>query len=311
MFDNVNFWLNRCDVSKLKPFEVLPYLTNITERQNEQHGYSCTGKLKNYSVSLYENGISMKGSLAKNHFGNNIISLTRKDTQWAIEELCDNLHIDINPAKVTRLDVSTVLYTKHPPADYFPYLGHKPYFERLQVHKDTLQYNNHQRQLVFYDKAKEATAAGVPIPEILQMTNLLRYELRYTKRLNKQLNTDLTAGKVYVRPFYDSLIENWYKELKEIQKLKKQKYMTNKSDVTTVKGAETALFAHLLKQAGKSTIDEFLNELKENNVFSDPKYYSRLKASLNGMLYATEYHEKDELMKEIETQAFNIAKYAR
>ena len=307
MFDNVNFWINGCDISKGKTFEVLPYLSDVTEWQNE-HGYNCTGKVKNYNVCVSESGISMKGSLAKNRFGDNIHTLTRKDAQWAIEELSDHLHIDINVAKVTRLDISTVLYTKYPPADYYPYLGQKPYFERLQSTPDTLYYNNHQRQIVFYDKQKEAKEKGVQVPEILKNANLLRYELRYKKRLNKQLNTDITAGKLYVRPFYDSLIENWYQELKSIQKLKKQSFMTE--NINTVKDAEMALFARLLKQE-PSIIDEFLSALKAANKFSDPKYYSRLKANLNSILYATEYHEKEDLIQEIETQAFNIAKYAR
>jgi len=308
MFDNVNFWINRCDISKGKTFEVLPYLSEITERQNEQ-GYSCTGKLKNYSVCVSDNGISMKGSLAKNHFGDNIHTLTRKDAQRAIEELSDRLHIDINVAKVTRLDISTVLYTKYPPADYYPYLGQKPYFERLQSTPDTLYYNNHQKQIVFYDKKKEATDKGVQIPEILKNANLLRYELRYTKRINKQLNADVTAGKLYVRPFYDSLIENWYKELKEIQKLKKQSFMIE--NITTPKAAKEALFAHLLRQAGQSTVDEFMSALREANKFKEKQRYYELKTDLNKMLSVSEFHEKDEMMREIETQAFNIAKYAK
>ena len=308
MFDNVNFWINGCDISNVKTFEVLPYLSGIEERKNEQ-SYSCTGKAKNYNVFVSESGIALRGSLAKNHFGDNIHTLTRKDAQWAIEELSDYLHIDINVAKVTRLDISTVLYTKYPPSDYYAYLGQKLYFERIQSTPDTLYYNNHQRQLVFYDKQKEAKEKGVQVPEILKNANLLRYELRYTKRLNKQLNADLTAGKLYVRPFYDSLIENWYQELKSIQKLKKQSFMIE--NITTVKEAETALFAHLLKQSGQSTIEDFMSELKAKSTFSDPKYYSRLKASLNNMLVVTEFHEKTDLIQEIETQAFNIAKYAR
>ena len=44
MFDNVNFWMNRSDISNGKPFEVLPFLSGIEERQNE-NGYSCTGKI--------------------------------------------------------------------------------------------------------------------------------------------------------------------------------------------------------------------------------------------------------------------------
>jgi len=308
MFDTVNFWINRGDISGGKPFEILPYLNEITERQNDS-GYNCTGKIKKYSVCVSDNGISMKGSLAKNHFGDNIHTLTRKDVQWAIEELSDRLHIDINVAKVTRLDISTVLYTKHPPADYYPYLGQKPYFERLQSTPDTLYYNNHQKQIVFYDKKKEAKEKGVQIPEILQNANLLRYELRYTRRINKQLNYDVTAGKLYVRPFYDSLIENWYQELKSIQKLKKQSFMID--NISTVKDAEMALFAHLLQQSGQSIIDEFLAELKAKDKFKDKQRYYELKKRLQTVASTYEFHEKNELMQEIETQAFNIAKYAR
>ena len=307
MFDNVNLWMNGRDISKSKTFEVLPYLSDVTEWQNE-HGYNCTGKLKNYNVFVSDSGIALRGSLAKNHFGDNIHTLTRKDAQWAIEELSDRLHININAAKVTRLDVSTILYTKQPPADYFHYLGEKPYFKRLQVHDDTLQYNNHQRQIVFYDKKKEATEKGVPIPPILQNANLLRYELRYTKRINRQLNNDVTAGKLYVRPFYDSLIENWYKELKEIQKLKKQSFMLD--EATTVKGAKDALFARLLKEKPE-IISEFMNAIKAEKKFANRADYSRLNAELNKMIATAEFHEKEDLMQEIETQAFNIAKYAR
>lgn len=309
MFDTVNFWMDRVNISGGKPFEILPCLSEVVEHQNENLDYSCSGKSKNYSVFVCENGISLNGSLAKNHFGDNIHTLTRKDAQLAIEELSDCLHLDINAAKVTRLDISTVLYTKHKPSEYYAYLGQKAYFERLQSTPDTLYYNNHQRQIVFYDKAKEAKEKGVQIPEILQMANLLRYELRYTKRINKQLNNDVTAGKLYVRPFYDSLIENWYKELKDIQKLKKQSVMMD--NITTVNDAETALFAFALHQLGQSAIDEFLNDLKAANKFSDRKYYTRLKNRLNDIASTYEFHEKNELMQEIETEAFNIAKYAR
>jgi len=307
MFDNVNFWINGCDISKGKTFEVLPYLSGIEERQNEQ-GYSCSGKAKNYNVFVSESGIALRGSLAKNRFGDNIHTLTRKDAQWAIEELSDHLHIDINVAKVTRLDISTILYTKYPPADYYQYLGQKPYFKRLQSTPDTLYYNNHQRQLVFYDKQKEAKEKGVQVPEILKNANLLRYELRYTKRINKQLNADVTAGKLYVRPFYDGLCENWYNEFKTTQKLKKQCFMLD--EATTIRGAKDVLLARLLKEKPEM-INEFMQALKTEKKFANRADYSRLNADLNKMIATAEFHEKNELMQELETQAFNIAKYAR
>jgi hypothetical protein len=309
MYDTVNFWINRVNVSG-SPFDVLPCLSEITERQNEKSGYSCTGKAGDYTVSVYESGISLKGSLAKYFLPSNIYTLKRKDAQHAIEQLSDQLHIDLTlAAKITRMDISTVLYTKRPPADYFPYLGDKPYFNRLQSTPDTLYYNQRQRQIVFYDKSKEAIAKGVQVPEILQSSNLLRYELRYIKRLNSQLNTDLTVAKLYDTEFYRLIVQRWYKEFKTIQKLKEQSFMTDKIPKTP-NDAKEALLAVYLQEKGQSYVDEYLNELKAKNAFPDKKYYSRLKADLNKIL-ATPKGEQSDLIKELETQIFDIARYAR
>jgi hypothetical protein len=187
-------------------------------------------------------------------------------------------------------------------------LGNKPRFKRLQSTPDTLYYNNHQRQLIFYDKAKEATTAGMQIPSILQKSNLLRYELRLLKRLNSQLNVDLMAAKLYDKDFYYSIIQKWYSEFKTVQKLKSSSFMTD--NIITVRDAETALFAALLQERGQSIIDEYLAELKDRNVFKDRQRLSELKRKLNTILQAP-MGTKSELMQELETDVFNIAKYAR
>jgi hypothetical protein len=308
MFDTVNFWIDKAGLSGGNPFDVLPYLSEISERQNEKSGYSASGNAGDYTVCLFERGIFLQGSLAKDYLPSNIYTLTRKDVQYAIEQLSDRLHTDIKTAKVTRLDVSTILHTKRPPADYYRYLGDKTYFERLQSTPDTLYYNNHQRQICFYDKSKEATAKDVRIPNILQNSNLLRYELRYTKRLNKQLKVDLTADKLYETSFYRSVIQCWHNEFKTIQKLKNQSFMTD--NINTTKEAETALFAALLQEKGQSIIDEYLAELKAKNVFKDRQRYSELKRKLNTILQAPK-GEQNDLIKELETQIFDIARYAR
>ncbi|MDR1120474.1 MAG: hypothetical protein LBM08_06110 [Dysgonamonadaceae bacterium] len=307
MFDTVNFWIDRAELSGVSPFDVLHCLSEITERQNDR-GYSCTGKAGDYTVNVYETGISLKGSLAKNYYGDNLHTLRRWEVKQAIEQLSDNLHIDIGTAKINRLDVSTIIQTKRPPSDYYGYLGSKPHFERLQSTPDTLYYNNNQRQIIFYDKTREATATGVEIPEILQNSNLFRYELRYIKRLNKQLKTDLTAAKLYDVEFYRSVIGSWYNEFKAIQKIKKQSFMID--NINTVKEAETALFASLLQQAGQSGIDEFVNDLKAQKRFGSRSDYTKLRADLNKMAVAKNGNKSD-LIKELETAIFNIARYAR
>jgi hypothetical protein len=310
MIDTVNFWIDRAALMG-SPFDILPYLSDVTQRQNEKTGYSCIGKVLDYTAGVYESGISLKGSLAKSYFGGeNISTLKRRDVQCAIEQLSDCLHIDTGTAKVARLDVSTIIPTKRPTADYYRYLGDKPRFIRLEAVKDeTLYYNSKQRQLVFYDKAKEATGKGTVIPEILSGNNLLRYELRYMKNIDNQLNAVVKGSILYNSVFYHAIVQNWYNEFKTIQKLKNNSYMID--GITTPKEAKDALFCLLLQKEGQSTIDEFLEELKAKNAFGDKKYYSRLKSELNSMLKATTSVEKNELVKELETAIWDIAKSAR
>jgi hypothetical protein len=307
MYDTVNLWINGSDILEGKPFEVLPYLSEITERKNER-GYSCTGKILDYTVNVFEGGMSLKGSLCKSFFGDNLQTLKRSAVKQAIEKLNDCLHIDLGTAKVTRLDVSTVIPTKRPPADYYNYLGNKPYFERLQASTNTLYYNNYQRQIIFYDKTKEANAKDMQIPAIWQNSNLFRYELRYSKSLNKQLKADVTASTLTDEAFYRGVIQNWYNEFKTIQKLKNNSFMID--GINSKKEAKDVLFAHLLQKEGAGIVDELLNELKAKNAFSSRSEYTKLKADLNKMLVAKNGNKSD-LMQELETAIFDIAKYAR
>lgn len=308
MFDNVNFWIDKGDFSSGNHFDIIPYLSDVTEQHNEKAGYKCFGYSGNINVSVFKTGISLKGSLAKSFFGDNLHTLTRHDTQQAVEQLSDLLHTDINEAKVTSFEVSTIILTKRPPQDYYSFLGNKPYFKRLHTAPETLYYNNHQKQITFYDKTKEANDKKTQIPDILQNSNLLRYELRYIKRLNKQFRADITAAKLYDRDFYRSIIQNWHNEFKTIQKLKQQSFMTD--NVNSLKSAKEAFWAALLQEKGQGIIDEYLNVLKAENKLKSRSDYTRLKHDLSQILTAPQGAQND-LMKELETELFNIAKYAR
>jgi hypothetical protein len=233
--------------------------------------------------------------------------LTRKTARLAIEKLSDCLYTDINRAKVARLDVSTVIPTKRQPADYYSYLGQKPNFTRLQVHADTLQYNNHQRQMIFYDKTKEAKSGNVSIPEIFANNYLFRYEFRHLKRLNNQFRQVVTAESLTDKEFYNAMVQNWYNEFKTIQKIINQSFMIE--NVKTVKEAEMAYYAYLSAQSGQSTIDNFLNELRANNTFKERPRYSELKRKLYKTITAQK-GEQNELMKELEKKIFQVKKYA-
>jgi hypothetical protein len=223
-------------------------------------------------------------------------------------EIKRNLHTDLSTAKVTRLDVSTVFPTKRSPAYYYGYLGQKPRFERVQATKDTLYYNNYQRQIIFYDKGREATAKNMDIPDIWENSNLFRYELRYSKNLNRQLNAYVRALTLTDEDFYHLIIQNWYNEFKTIQKLKEQSFMIE--GINSKKEAKELLFAHLLQKEGAGIIDELLNELKAKNAFVSRSDYTKLKADLNKMLVAKNGNKSD-LIQELEMVIFDIARYAR
>lgn len=311
MFDTVNFWIDRGDITNGKSFVILPYLSDVTESFNNRQGYSANGKIKGYDVRCYDAGIILKGSLAKFLLPSNIYTLTRKDTQQAIELMSDALHLNIGTAKITRVDVSTVIPTNHPPKDYYNYLGDKARFKRLQPFDNTLYYRTQKRQLVFYDKAKWANDKNVSIPPPLQgLDNLLRYEMRLTSRLQSQLQTEtpIMASMLYDKTIYYKLVKMWQSEFETINKLKET---ISLNDVKTPSGAKNALLAQFLRSGGQKTIDDFLRRLKSENAFKDKSQYSKLRSDLINMIQAKKTEQKSDLVKELEKAVKDVARYAR
>ena len=305
MYDTCNFRLDLGDISDGKPFGILPYLSDVSERQNEKHGYSCSGKLDSYDVHVFQWGIYMNGSLAKFSMdGDNTGRMYRRTTQDAIEKISDLLHTDFGLARVTLVDVAAVFPTNRPPCDYFSYLGNKTHFKRVLATPDTLYYKNHQRELCFYDKAKEQKE----MPVFLQGCNVFRYELRFLHRVDKQLKASVTANLLHDKHFYTSMVHRWRDEFLSINKNNEHSFMTD--NIVTVKDAENALFSYALQQLGQSTIDDFLNELKATNKFKDRQRYHELKKRLQS-IYEVPRGQKSELIKELEMDVRNWSAYAR
>jgi hypothetical protein len=310
MYDTVNFWIDRSDTAEGNPFAVLPYLCEVVEHQSDKLGYSCSGKLGDYTICCLQTGISLKGSLAKYYLPSNVYTLTRQTAGEALEQMSEALHLNMTAARVTRLDVSTVFPTKRPPTDYYPSLGEKPFYYRRQYSSNTLYYDQTEKQLIFYDKTKEASAKGAIIPPTLIGCNLMRYEMRITKSIKKHLKSidKITGATLTESGFYYSIIQRWKKEFDTIKKIHTINTMTD--NIKTPKEAKETLFAILLQQGGQSKIDEYLADLKANNTFTDPKYYSRLKADLYKIMQAPS-EAKGDLIKELEKAVADVALYAR
>lgn len=257
MYDSVNFWIDRAMIGG-DPFIIAQYLTDEAEHISPARGYTFTGKAGDYSILLTDAGISLKGSLPKFLLPTNIHTLSRAGAGQAIEKLSDTLHIPMKEAKVTRIDVSTVLLVDQPPSNYYPFMGQKPRFERVQATADTLYYNTNKKQLIFYNKSAEAKAKGMDMPAVFEGENLLRVEVRFTQRLQKQFNLpEVTGATLTNEKFYTGMIKRWGDEYFSINKIKSISIM-NTSNIKTPKDGANALFSFLLQDAGGEFIDNFI-----------------------------------------------------
>ena len=220
MFDSVNFKLTRSDYDRADFLSEVPcYITDVSEH-HFQNGVVLTGSLGNLKVSCNEYQIKVKdGSLCKWYLGDNLQTMGRKDTERAVEKLSDLLHLPMDKAQVTRIDVSQNFIMKHPPSVYLNHLGVLKGATRLEE-PNTLYYRKQGYGLCFYDKAREQKAKKEPLPELYADRNVLRYEQRYTGRLAKHLGVpEVRASMLYDEAFYIDLLNRWRDNYKAIQKI--------------------------------------------------------------------------------------------
>ena len=222
MYDTVNFKLSIEDVPEVSFLQEVPcYLDEATIGFHNFNGEQVvTGNVGGLKVSINRYQIKVKdGSLCKWHLGNNFKTMGRGDTQRAIEQLSDTLHLPMDKAIITRIDVAQNIIVKHPIMVYLNHLGMLRYAKRLQE-PDGLYYSRSGERLCFYDKSREQRAKGEVIPELYKGRNVLRYEQRYIKRLATQLRVnEVRAALLYDEAFYMTLIQRWRDTYKGINKV--------------------------------------------------------------------------------------------
>lgn len=223
MFDTLNLYLSALDVGDTPIMGTIP---NYLERpkgilEPETGAIVCyCGALGNLKVSVSATGVSIKdGSICKWFLGDNLQTMGRGDTERAIQKLSDTLHLPVNKAKVTRLDVSQNIMVRYPVDVYLHHLGELRSSTRL-LEPNGLYYSQRLGRLCFYDKIKEQRNHKEQIPELYQHGHCLRYELRYTNRLSNQLGVpEVTASLLYEEAFYCNLLQRWRDTYLDITKI--------------------------------------------------------------------------------------------
>lgn len=315
MYDTVNFWLNRVEAGNDFENSTL-YLTNAKETVNRDTGEIWSvGNLDNLKVTVSMAGVSIKGSLAKFFFPDNTYTLNRIQVKEAIGKLSDSLHLDLLKASITRMDVSANFMMQHDASHYFDVLGLCRHFNRIQVAESTLSYQNKgkepKRAMVFYDKEREVSNRKGLMPDVYSGSNLLRYESRWNTRLPQQLKEPKISGNtLFDAKFYSKVISLWADSYFNIDK-KRTPNFEAMGKIKTVSDATDFICAIALHKLTPDEVQSILEDMKQNKVFDDRKYYTRLKAKLKEITNKADVTKTDDLVKELDGEIRNVLAYKR
>jgi hypothetical protein len=314
MYDTFKSWINRAEASNLTASTLC--LTDAKETVNRDTGevWTC-GNLDNLKITVSMASVSIKGSLAKFLLPDNTFTLNRHQVKEAIEKLSDTLKIDISEAKITRIDVSTNFIMQYEAQRYYSVLGLCTHFNRVQATNNTLYYHSkgkdQRRSMVFYNKAREVSDRSGIIPDVFKDENLLRYESRWNTRLPQQLKEcEVTGRTLYDERFYKKIVTLWADNYFRIEK-QRNINIDAMDKIKTVSDATDFICAVALQKLPPDEVQNILEDMKQQKVFSDSKYYTRLKKKLKDISGKTDVTEANSLVKELDTEIKNVLAYKR
>lgn len=293
---------------------IAQHLNNTKDIVNRDTGeiIGYNGRLENLNISVYNSGVSIKGSLAKFMYKDNMISLNKKTTKEAICKISDTLKIIIDEAKISELEFGVNFLMKHPISMYLDLLKSAPYLEALRATIDTLYFRSkgktkgytgkNNKVLCFYDKVKEVEAREGLIPSVYANQNVLRYEIRYNGRLSRQLKTtDVTANRLYADDFYQLMKNNFTNNYNSI--VKSNYMMSDEQEIKTVSDALKYMIANSIDEHKARSI---MQGLKDGNTLKYPRDYTRLKSKFNEVTSMTAHKPNQDLAKELDDEIKNI-----
>lgn len=313
MYDTVNLRLRGYDVPGVSFLEETAlYLDEITGQFEHRNGlHVVIGKLGCLTVSIDEAAVRVKqGSLCKWFLGDNVQEMGRGDTKRAIEKLSDTLHLPMERAAVTRLDVAHNLLMRYPPGVYYNHLGGLRYATRLQE-PEGIYYKQGAGRLAFYDKTRESQKNGGPIPDICTGNNILRYERRFEKRLAHYLQEpEITAATLYNEAFYIKVVKMWLQAYRDIDKIND---ITINPDVMKSKKDfdRAARLALVEKFGGEAALLEQIKEMQRRGDIDKVQAHRLKKTVKEACLSGVGLFVQSEVITELDRKVTEAAAYYR
>jgi hypothetical protein len=309
MYDTLHLWLPIERVGSYNLENTLQNLSGITEHNRDDGQVYISGYLRNYKINISEQGVSLKGSLAKYFLPDNFHTLTRSDSARAFEMMSDELYLPIQEAKVSRIDFSQNFLMDYEPQAYYNFLGECQYYKR-QPQLKSLYYTNGLRQKLFYNKVAEGKTKGVSLPDVWNGQNVLRYEMRFLSRLPKQFNkTEIIASSLSNEKFYMAIFDKWFTEYEAINKLHSINF--NLSDMNSPKDFWKQINLMAINMIGQDKIMQEIENLRHQKAFDKTEYYSRLKKEIKELCKTPQMTSSSDLMAELDKKVKMAKKHFR
>lgn len=313
MYDTVNMRLRGYDVPGVSFLEETAlYLDEITGHYEHQNGlHIVIGKLGCLTVSIDKAAARVgKGSLCKWFLGDNVQEMGRGDTKRAIEKLSDTLHLPMERAAVTRLDVAHNLLMRYPPGVYYNHLGGLRYATRLQE-PEGIYYKQGAGRLAFYDKTRESQKHGGKLPEICTGNNILRYERRFDKRLSHYLQEpEITAATLYNEAFYIKVVKMWLQAYRAIDKI--NDITINPEAMKSKKEFDReARLALVEKCGGEAAMMDIIKEMQQRGDITKKQAFDMRKTIKEACLSGVGLFVQSEVITELDRKVTEAAGYYR
>lgn len=313
MYDNLDFKLRKSDGMNVDFLGETPCYFNVTGEHTFVDGTVITGNLDGYKIAVREDGVNITdGSLCKFYLGDNFQTLGRGDTQRAIEKLSDTLHLHVDKATVTRIDLAQNFIMRQPVENYFNHLGELKYYKRSpMIPEGALYYFNHKNTIIFYDKVREQKAKGKIIPELYENRNVLRYETRYLQRLPSTFNVErVTGGLLYNEAFYIGIMKRWKETYKTIRKINdvslNLQAMRTKQELYKM-----GILSLIERVGGQVQMIEQINEAQKKGVLSKKQAYDLRQAVNDACNIKDGLTVSNDPITELDKKVRNAVKYYR
>jgi hypothetical protein len=284
-----------------------PDLENRTVYRDDYY----RGKLGNMRVTQYPDGVYCTGSLAGYLQGSNVLPLTRRTVEEALEKLEKETGWNLNRAELFQVEIGTTLQVENPACMYLSSWGNLPRYTKQTFQKrelETVSYITAARSFTGYDKRKQGESKGQEIPAILSGAELIRLELKYKRGLKQRMGRQLTPWDLADRATYTELVNRWQDFYFRIPKGRIP--VLDISGAVSPKDIDNALKAYGLQALGYDTASGFIGTLERRGMLGRVQA-ARARKAMREAAGDSKISHADNLTAELDSRVREVAVYAR